>query len=239
MYYLPRQCVFAFLLYCLSSVLPSWAQISVPAGASIDVPAGATLDASCGGVDIQGQLNVTSGQLRTGGDLVIGPSGTVNGNDGVVKVGGSLSSTGAFNAGNSTVELTDGCLGNTTQISGNLVFQNLVLSSGSGRTFVIQAGSQITVLGTLTLEGASGKNLQLASASGGAVINLGPSANVVSNFASVASNVQVGMTSAKAQGIPSLSEWGVLILSALLAFVGWMARFSRSGNRFSKKKFFL
>lgn len=231
-----RQCAFVLLIYCFSA-LPSLAQISVPAGASIDVPVGSTLDAACGGVDVQGQLNVTSGQLRTGGDLVIGSSGVLNGNDGVVRVGGNLRSTGSFNAGNSTVELVDGCVGNTTQISGNLVFQNLVLSSGSGRAFAIQAGSQITVLGTLTLQGVSGQNLQLVSANGGAVVvNLGPSANVVSNFVSVASNVQIGTAAATAKSIPTLSEYGVLILGSLLALVAWALQPSLLANRVYKKK---
>lgn len=231
-----RQCAFVLLIYCFSA-LPSLAQISVPAGASIDVPVGSTLDAACGGVDVQGQLNVTSGQLRTGGDLVIGSSGVLNGNDGVVRVGGNLRSTGSFNAGNSTVELVDGCVGNTTQISGNLVFQNLVLRSGSGRAFAIQAGSQITVLGTLTLQGVSGQNLQLVSANGGAVVvNLGPSANVVSNFVSVASNVQIGTAAATAKSIPTLSEYGVLILGSLLALVAWALQPSLLANRVYKKK---
>lgn len=231
-----RQCAFVLLIYCFSA-LPSLAQISVPAGARIDVPAGSTLDAACGGVDIQGQLNVTSGQLRTDGDLVIGSSGMLNGNDGVLRVGGNFRSTGSFNAGNSTVELIDGCVGNTTQISGNLVFQNLVLSSGSGRIFAIQAGSQITVLGTLTLQGVSGQNLQLVSATGGAVVvNLGPSANVVRNFVSVASNVQIGTAAATAKSIPTLSEYGVLILGSLLALVAWALQSSPLANRVSKKK---
>jgi hypothetical protein len=231
-----RQCAFVLLIYCFSA-LPSLAQISVPVGASIDVPVGSTLDAACGGVDVQGQLNVTSGQLRTGGDLVIGSSGVLNGNDGVVRVGGNLRSTGSFNAGNSTVELVDGCVGNTTQISGNLVFQNLVLRSGSGRAFAIQAGSQITVLGTLTLQGVSGQNLQLVSANGGAVVvNLGPSANVVSNFVSVASNVQIGTAAATAKSIPTLSEYGVLILGSLLALVAWALQPSLLANRVYKKK---
>ena len=231
-----RQCAFACLLYCVSNT-PSWAQISVPAGASIDVPAGAILDAACGGVDVQGQVNVTSGQLLTGGDLVIGSSGRVNGNNGAIRVGGNLSSTGTFNAGSSTVELTDGCLGNTTQIAGNLVFQNLVLNSSTGRTYAIQAGSQITVLGTLTLQGASGQNLQLVSVNGGAVVvNLGPSANVVSNFVSVASTVQIGAAAALVRSIPTLSEYGVLMLSTLLALATCARRHSQLTKRVSKKK---
>lgn len=231
-----RQCAFVFLLYCCSNA-SSWAQISVPVGASIDVPAGAILDATCGGIDVQGQVNVTSGQLRTDGDLMIGSSGSLNGNDGLIRVGGNLISTGTFNAQNSTVELTDGCLGNTTQIAGNLVFQNLVLSSSTGRTYAIQAGSQITVLGTLTLLGAPGQHLQLVSANGGAVIvNLGPSAHVVSNFVSVASNVQIGTAAAMARSIPTLSEYGVLMLSTLLAMVAWARRHPQLANRFSRKK---
>lgn len=203
----------------------------------MDVPPGAILDAACGGVDVQGQVNLTSGQLRTGGDLVIGSSGTLNSSDGSLSVGGNLSSTGTFNAGNSTVELTDGCGGNTTQISGNLVFQNLVLNSGTGRTYAIQAGSQITVLGTLTLQGASGKNLQMVSSNGGAVVvNLGPSANVVSHFVSVASNVQIGAAAGMVRSVPTLSEYGVLVLSMLLALVACARRHRWLAKQVSKKK---
>lgn len=214
-----RQWAAALLLCC--GAVPAWAQYSVAAGASSDIPAGASFDAACGTVDVQGQLNVM-GRLQTGGDLVVGPAGELNGNGGTIALGGNMVGTGVFNAGTGTVELTDGCAGNTSQLSGTLVFNNLVLSSTTGRTFVIPAGGQITVLGTLTLQGVAGQNIQLVSSGGGtAVINLGPAASVTRGFAAVAGNVQIGAAPATVQGIPTLSEYGVMLLGALLGLLAW------------------
>ena len=96
------------------------------------------------------------------------------------------------------------------------------MSSTTGRTFVLPAGANITVLGTLTLQGAPGQPVQLASAGGTAVINLGPSATVSRNFATVPPSVQIGAVAVALAptAIPTLDEWALLILSAALALVG-------------------
>ena len=96
-----------------------------------------------------------------------------------LSVGGDLHINGSLNAGNNTIELRDGCdPGNTSQLSGTLVVQNLTIKSTSGRTFVLPVGANITVLGTLTIEGVPGQPVVLQAASGTAVINRGPGATV-------------------------------------------------------------
>lgn len=232
-----RQIAAALLTLCCVGA-PAWAQLVVAQGARVDIPAGATVDAGCGTVDVQGELNLQSGDLRTGGDMVVAAAGVFNGHGGSLKLGGSLRSDGAFNAGSSTVELTDGCMGNVSLLSGTLVFQNLVLSSTTGRSFVVPAGSQITVLGTLTLQGALGQNIQiLSSGAGAAVIGLGPSATVTSNFVTVAGNVQIGAALDTVRSIPTLSEYGVLILGMLLALGAWSRQGQlRLGGRDATKK---
>lgn len=209
------------LLVALCCVLatPALAQFIIPAGGSFDVPGGATIDTGCVPVLVEGELSVNAGQFNTESNFDVAGTGVVNGNTGTLVIGGDLSSSGTFNAGSGTVELTDGCVGNTTQLSGTLVFENLVLSSTTGRTFVIPAGSNITVLGTLTLQGAPGQEIQLVSSGGGtAVITLGPGATVNQSFVSVAGNVQIGPAGV-VQNIPTMSDLGLLLLTLLLGFV--------------------
>lgn len=197
----------------------AYAQFTIPAGATFDVPAGGTFDAGCTPIQLEGSLNVNSGQLATNSNLNIAGTGVLNGLTGSIAVGGNLSSSGTFNAGTSTVTLTDGCVGNVTQLSGNLVFQNLVLSSSTGRSFVIPTGTQITVLGTLTLQGTPGQSIQLVSSGGGtAVINLGPATTVNRTFTTVAGNVQIGATPS-AHAIPTLSTYGLWLLSIVIGSI--------------------
>ena len=219
--------ILAVAALCLGLATPAWAQFTIGSGATFDVPAGGTYDTACTSVEVDGVLNVSSGVFSTGSNFNIAGTGVVNDTAGTVMVGGDFSSTGTFNAGTGTVTLTDGCVGNTTHLSGTLVFQNLTLSSTTGRTFVIPAGSSVTVLGTLTLQGTPGQNIQLVSSGGGtAVITLGPAATVNRNFVTVAGNVQIGAAAATTHSIPTLSEYGLMLLSLLLGLtaIGYRRR---------------
>lgn len=210
-----RFCISAFLALTVGSV--AFAQVNVPAGGSMDVPAGATLSLGCSALSVQGTLNVNSGQVSGTGDVNIASTGTVNGGQGTMSISGNWSNSGAFVPGTGTVIFTDGCAVGPLQITGATVFNNLTLTSSNGRTFVIPVGANITVNGTLTLLGSAGQPIQLVSSTGQtAVISLGPSAHVVQNFVNVSGNVQIGAISV-AQPIPTLSEYGLIVLSLLLA----------------------
>lgn len=195
----------------------AFAQQVVPPGATFDVPPGGTWSLGCGALDVQGLFNVNSGQVSNAGSINIGGTGTVNGGSGTISLSDNWSNSGSFVPGTGSVVFTDGCAAGQIQITGTTVFNNLTLSSTTGRTFVLPAGGNITVNGILTLQGAAGQPIQLVSAPGQtAVINLGPQAQVVRNFATVAPAVQIG-AALTAQAIPTLSEYGMLILSLLLA----------------------
>lgn len=216
-------------LLCCSLAAPVWAQFSVGSGATYSVPAGGT-NVGCLSVDVQGTLATPAGQFTTASSLAIGATGIFDGGAGTLSVGGTLSNAGTFNAGAGTVVLNDGCAGGTSQLSGDMVFQNLTLSSVTGRTFVIPAGSHITVLGMLTLQGTGAQSIQLVSSGAGtAVIQLGPAAVVNRNFANVAGNVQIGAAIAGgAAPIPTLGTPALLLLSVLL---GGLALRRRPGVR--------
>ncbi|CAM3772419.1 IPTL-CTERM sorting domain-containing protein [Paracidovorax anthurii] len=205
---------------------PVAAQWVTPPGSSLDVPPGGAIDIACTSLDMQGTLNMNGGTLNVDSSATFGSGATVTGSNGTISVGGDLILSGPLDAGNNTLVLRDGCdPGNTTQLSGTLVVQNLVLQSTTGRAFVLPAGANITVLGTLTLQGTSTQPVQLASASGTAVINLGPSATVTRTFASVPSSVQIGAATSTVISIPTLSEYGLMLLSLLLgAAMYWTRR---------------
>lgn len=220
----------ATLLYSLAS--PGWAQFTVPVDATVDMPAGTLVDLGCTPVQVQGNLNLLTTQMSTASNFDIAGTGVVNGIAGTLTVGGDLTSGGTFNAGTTAVLLTDGCTGgNTTHLAGTLVFQNLTLSSTSGRAFVIPAGSQITVLGTLTLQGTPAQPIQLLSSGAGtAAISLGPAAVLNQNMAIVAGNVQIGAMPADAavRAVPATGAHSVVLLSLLLGLAA--LRYQRSGR---------
>ena len=115
--------------------------------------------------------------------------------------------------------------------AGTLVFQNLNLSSATGRAFVIPAGSQITVLGTLTLQGTPAQPIQLRlSSAGTAAISLGPAAVLNQNMAIVAGNVQIGALRASAapRAVPTTRAHSVVLLSLLQGMAA--LRYPRSGR---------
>lgn len=220
--------VLAGLALALSLCAPAAAQWSFPAGTSLDVPTGGLVDLGCMTLDMGGTLNLSGGTVSVDTNVTFGAGATVTGSSGIISVGGDLVSGGPVNTGNNTVVLRDGCSGGTSQISGNFVFQNLTLSSTTGRTFVMPAGTNITVLGTLTLQGAPGQNIQLVSSGGSpAVINMGPGANLIQNNAAVAGNVIIGAAAA-ATNIPTLGEYGLMLL-ALLMGVAALLQHRRTG----------
>jgi hypothetical protein len=204
-----RFCIALFLAMTLNT--GAFAQVTVPVGGAINVGSG-SMNLGCAALNVLGTFNLNSGQVSNTGDVTIAATGTLNGGQGTLSVSGNWSNSGTFIPGTGTVIFTDGCAPGPLQITGTTVFNNLTLTSNNGRTFVFPPGANITVNGILTLQGTSGQPITLASS--GAVINLGPSAQVISNFANV-TGVQIGAQSV--QGIPTLSDFGLILLALLMA----------------------
>lgn len=232
-----RQTCFRLLGAAIVAVVfqsAAWAQAqySIASGATTTLPANGSLDIGCLPMNVQGTLNVTSGQVNNSGTLSI-QNGTVNGGSGTINVGGSWNNNGTFNAGSGTVVFNAGCTAGQVQLSGNTVFNNLTLSSSNGTTFVIPAGSNITVNGVLTLQGSNGNPIQLVSSNGQpAIITLGPGAQLVSSNATVPCSVQIGGVAPQCQStaVPALGEWARLWLVALVLLSGWWF-----GRRFTSR----
>ncbi|QIB65704.1 IPTL-CTERM sorting domain-containing protein [Kineobactrum salinum] len=196
------------------------AQIVVPEGGILSVPPGGSLDLSCSDLVIEGAVAVSDGQLTSGGTIDIATTGELTSGSGDITLGGDWLNAGAFSAGTGTVLLIDDCGAPTATFVGNTVFHNLTLVSATGRNFIFPAGSNITVNGTLTLQGAPGQPISLSSSSGAtAIINLGPAAQLVSANAIVPPTVQIGETAAGTVAIPVLGNHALVLLALLMLVV--------------------
>lgn len=200
----------------------AWGQMVVPTGGSIDL-AGGSFQLPCTAVIMQGDLTLGTGTFDTG-SFSFDTGATVTGAGGQLNVSGDLTSTVPLNLGTSSVVLSDSCApGSTLQLSGNIIVKDLTLISTSATppTIVLPAGTNLTVLGTLTL-GSPGRPVVLTSSGPGtAVVTLGPLATVSNPSGSaVPGNVQIGAPVVTAPAsIPTLSTYGLMLMSLLLGGV--------------------
>lgn len=210
---------------------PVWGQMVIPPGGGIDL-GGGSFGLPCLGITMQGELTLGSGTLESG-SLSFDIGATVTGAGGQLNVSGDLTSSAPLDLGTTDVVLSDSCApGSTLRLSGNIIVNNLtLLSTGvSSSTIVLPAGTNLTVLGTLTL-GSPGHPVVLTSSGPGvAIVTLGPSATVVNLSGSVIPpNVQIG-AAASPVSIPTLDTYGLVLMSLLLG--GWALRRRRRSPHF-------
>jgi hypothetical protein len=207
-------------LFFLLSIAEPAAALTIPPGGSLSIAG--ILNLGCTDLNDQGTISVGAGQIVQAANIDIAASGVLDGGSGTISLGGNWNNAGTFVPGSGTVIFADACSTGPAQLTGNTVFNNLTLTSTGARTFVIPAGHVITVNGTLTLQGLPGFPIQLVSSTGqpqSAFITLGAGAHFVSSNATVLPSVVIGAAGAAAQVIPTLGEYGLLILSLLIAAI--------------------
>jgi trimeric autotransporter adhesin len=130
-------------------------------------------------------LNLTSGQTLTLGAAVTidgalanssGNTLDVSASNFAINLAGNWTNSGTFTPQGGTVTLN----GTSQSISGNTTFYNLTKSVATAATLTFAASSTQTVTGTLTLSGAAGQLLTLASSSPGTQWNINPTGRSVS-----------------------------------------------------------
>ena len=144
------------------------AQLVVPAGATIVQP-GIT-DLACTDALIDGTLDLAGGQLINVRHVVIGGGGAILLGSGSITLAGNWSNSGTLNAGTGSVAFVDdaACAGSSL-ISGNTSFNNLSITSASGKLYQFSAGSVQTVAGALTLSRVAGTPLRIESTTPGSL----------------------------------------------------------------------
>jgi len=214
----------------------AYAGMTVPPGAVFSVGPGATLDLGCSDFTVQGSASVSTGQIKVS-NLQIGAGGVLDGAQGTLQVSGSWSNAGQFNAGSSTVLITDQCAAGPVTISGTTTFNNLILRATTNNGFQLPAGQHITVTSTLTLLSTTGNPLVVSSSGVPAYIDLAPGATVVGASNAVSVSVQIGAAGASlVNGVPVLAPGplvglGLLLALSVLYFAGRGPRPARSGLR--------
>ena len=142
------------------------AQLTIGSGASLNLGTG-SLDLGCADLVVAGTLSAGTTGFDAARDVVIDPGGVLNANSAVLEVTGDWDNAGSFNAGTSTVRLTDGCSVLSAIVSGDTPFANLAMTTTSAKLWSFVAGTRQTIASSLTLLGAAGNLLRIRSTSAG------------------------------------------------------------------------
>ena len=178
------------------------------------VPGGA-LNFACTDLIVQGTIIIGTAQINQSANVGIASGGQLNAGQGTINVGGEWNNSGIFNAGTSTVEMNDICSNAQVQLGGNTTFNNLTLTSSTGKTFVFPTGSGITITGTLRLQGIPGNPIRIVSGSGQPVsITLAPGAQLINNNAQIGQGVNIAYFAP--ESIPTLSEYSLFLLTLIV-----------------------
>ncbi len=112
----------------------------------------------------------TGSTWNISGDVTINATASLTAGPSSWNVGGNWINSGTFTADTSTITLN----GTSQNINGSSSFYNLTKSVASADTLTFEAGKTTTIAsgGTLTLNGASGQLLTLASSTGSSAWNL-------------------------------------------------------------------
>jgi hypothetical protein len=169
---------------------------------------------ACTNVSVQGTLNVGSTDLSQVASIDILSGGQVLAGSSIISLGRNWSNNGTFIPGSSTVLVNDACSSGASEISGNTTFNNLTISSTTGRSFILSDGAVITISGILRIEGTQANPITLATRTGeSAKIQLMPGAQIINSNGSVAAPISIVQV---AQPIPTLNQWMMILLSVFM-----------------------
>src|SRR5262245_645632 len=147
--------------------LPALAgNVTVGTGSSLDLGTG-RLALGCADLDVLGTFSAGTVGFTEGRDVTITPSGVMNGNSATLQLSGDWDNLGSFVAGTSSVQITDGCGLLSGTVNGSTSFNNLQLSSASGKQVTFTAGTTQSVAGSFLVAGALGNQIKIRSTVGG------------------------------------------------------------------------
>ena len=163
----------------------SGANVTIGAGSSLDLGSG-LLDLGCADLTVAGTLSAGTVGFSSARDVTIEPAGVLNANSATLEVAGDWGNTGTFNAGTSSVNFVDGCGVSLATLSGGTSFSTLALTTATGKTYQLEAGSTQTIGVALSLSGTAGNLLTLRSTSPGSAATLDVQGSGTGDFLDVA-----------------------------------------------------
>jgi hypothetical protein len=159
-------------------------KLTVGAGATFDLGTG-SLALGCADLEVTGTLSAGTLGISQARDVTIQPGGVLNGDSATLALAGDWDNAGTFDAGTSSVEMTDGCALFSGVVSGGTSFHHLSISSIAGKQVDFAAGATQSVSGLLSLSGVSGNRLKLRSTTGGSSAFLNATGGSGVNFVDV------------------------------------------------------
>jgi hypothetical protein len=162
------------------------AVLTVGAGTSFDLGT-AALNLGCADLSVEGTMSAGTVGFDQARHVTIGATGVLNGGSATLEVAGDWDngSGGAFNAGTSSVNLVDGCGVSTSTILGSTTFASLTLTTATGKTYRLEAGSTQTIGAALSIAGTAGDLLLLRSTSAGSEATLDVEGSATIDFVDV------------------------------------------------------
>ena len=127
----------------------------------------ARIQLDCGDLVIDGQANGATAVLADINDVKLNSGGVLNAENATIILSGDFEGAGAFNPGTGNVNVTDGCSNTASHIGGSFAFNNLSVTTSSGKSLNFDAGKTTTVNGKLTLKGTDGNLLKIRSTTAG------------------------------------------------------------------------
>ena len=161
------------------------ANVTIGAGSSLDLGSG-LLDLGCADLTVAGTLSAGTVGFSAARDVTIEPAGVLNANSATLEVAGDWDNTGTFNAGTSSVNFVDGCGVSLATLSGGTSFSTLTITTATGKTYQLEAGSTQTIGVALSLSGTAGNLLTLRSTSPGSAATLDVQGSGTGDFLDVA-----------------------------------------------------
>ncbi len=171
----------------LAAAIAGAGQLSVGSGSAFNLGSG-TLNLGCASLLVAGTFDAASGSVEQALDVTITSGGTLDGGSGTLDLAGSWdnSNGGTFNAGTSSVNFVDGCGVSLATLSGGTSFSTLTLTTATGKTYQLEAGSTQTIGVALSLSGTAGNLLTLRSTSPGSAATLDVQGSGTGDFLDVA-----------------------------------------------------
>lgn len=208
---------------CLASPMTAGAafaqSITVGAGSTLSL-SNATVDLGCSDLVVAGTTNLGSAVVSQAVDVSIPTGGTLNGGSSSLAVTGDWSRTGSFNAGTGTVDFGDGCGTSSSTISDSSTFNDLNVTTSSGKQVFFEAGATTTVNGAFTASGAAGNQLLVASTSPGSEAFLSLASAAMGDFVDVTDNHAVAAPVSLAENSSLLGNTPGWSIGALVPAIG-------------------
>lgn len=143
------------------------AGISVGDGASFGV-GNAQIDVNCLDLVTAGQLDLDAGSFVGVDTVSISSTGQLTGGNGSLELSGDWQNAGVFVPSHSNIKIQDGCGLNESVLIGDNDFSAFSVTTSSGKTLSVEAGSLQTFSDNLSLQGAAPNGrLRIRSSVGG------------------------------------------------------------------------